>query len=50
MPATDKAAIHPFVIVHTEPGAVLYTDEPNVYRGLPFEHHPVCHGAGVYVD
>ena len=42
--------LHGFVREHTEPGAVLYTDERKAYRGMgEFLHEAVNHSADEYV-
>ena len=47
---TDKATLQPFVISHTRPGSVVYTDEHGAYRGIPgVRHETVSHGTGEYV-
>lgn len=47
---TDQGTMQGFIGKHVEPGAQVYTDEHGAYRGLPFPHGTVKHGAGQYVD
>ncbi len=47
--ATDAKTLQGFVANHTAPGATVYTDEAAAYKGMPFEHESVRHGAGEYV-
>ena len=46
---TDKETLQDFVVKHTTPEAVVYTDEARAYSGLPREHQTVGHGVGEYV-
>ena len=44
---TGRAALPPFVVEHTAPGATAYTDEHGAYRGLPRVcHETVRHSVG----
>ena len=45
----DKRTLQAFVVDNVEPGAVVHTDEAPAYRGIPFEHESVNHGAREYV-
>ena len=47
--STDKSTLQGFVIEHTAPGAMVYTDEAAVYEGLPFDHESVKHSVAEYV-
>ena len=47
--ATDAKTLQGFVANHAAPGATVYTDEAAAYKGMPFEHESVRHGAGEYV-
>ena len=49
--STDAPTLQGFVREHTEPGAMVYTDEAGAYRGLArdYGHEAVNHGAGEYV-
>ena len=47
--STDAATLQGFVKQHTEPGAVVYTDEATAYQGLPRPHWAVKHPAKEYV-
>lgn len=47
--ATDKGTLQNFVIRHTEPGTMVYTDEATAYIGLPRPHESVKHSANEYV-
>ena len=38
-----------FVVAHTAPGAIVYTDEASAYEGMPFEHESVKHSVAEYV-
>ena len=38
-----------FVQSHTQPKAIVYTDDARAYRGLP-NHQTVVHSVGEYVD
>ena len=46
---TDKPTLQGFIIDHTAPGAVVYTDEASAYEGLPFTHEAVKHSVSEYV-
>ena len=45
---TDAPTLQGFVAEHAAPGATVYT-EHGAYRGMPFPHETVNHGAGEYV-
>ena len=47
--ATDKPTLQNFVIRHTIPGTMVYSDEATAYVGLPRPHEAVKHSAGEYV-
>lgn len=50
-PSTDKMALQGFVHKHTAPGATVYTDEAQAYKGLPgVKHEAVKHSVGEYVN
>ena len=51
VPSTDAPTLQGFVREHTEPGAMVYTDEAKAYRGLArdYGHEAVNHGVGEYV-
>lgn len=46
--ATDKPTLQGFVVEHTVPDAMVYTDEAAAYKGLP-HHEAVEHGVAEYV-
>ena len=46
---TDKATLQGFVMAHTAPEAIVYTDEASAYEGLPFAHESVKHSVSEYV-
>ena len=47
--STDKPTLQDFVIRHTIPGTMVYTDEAAAYVGLPRPHEAVKHSANEYV-
>ena len=47
--STDKATIHGFVAEHTDPEAMVYSDEAAVYASLPNPHEAVKHSVAEYV-
>ena len=47
--ATDKPTLQNFVIRHTVPGTIVYSDEATAYVGLPRPHEAVKHSANEYV-
>ena len=48
---TDRRTLQGFIRTNVEPGAVIYTDELAVYRGMrEFKHHAVKHSVGQYVQ
>jgi transposase-like protein len=47
--STDKATLQNFVIRHTIPGTIVYTDEAAAYQGIPRPHESVNHSANEYV-
>ena len=49
IPDTGKESIHQFVHETVSKDAIIYTDELASYKGTPFEHHWVIHGAKEYV-
>ena len=46
---TDKATLQGFVLAFALTGAMVYTDDGKVYRGMPFEHEAVKHSVSEYV-
>ena len=46
---TDKATLQGFVLAFALTGAMVYTDDAKVYRGMPFEHEAVKHSVSEYV-
>ena len=46
---TDTATLKDFVLRHTKPSAVVYTDQAAAYRNLPRTHEFVNHGTKEYV-
>ena len=46
---TDAKTLQGFVVDHADPDAMVYTDEAAAYKGMPFKHESVRHGAGEYV-
>ena len=46
---TTKPTLQGFVIEHTAPGAMVYTDEAAAYEGMPFAHEAVKHSVSEYV-
>ena len=49
VPRTDKATLQGFVMTHTAPEAIVYTDDASAYEGLPFAHESVKHSVSEYV-
>ena len=49
VPNTKKATLHGFVHDHADPNSIVYTDDLQSYRGLPFEHESVSHSVSEYV-
>ena len=47
--STDKPTLQGFVVEHTAPGAMVYSDEASAYEGLPFTHESVKHSVAEYV-
>ena len=47
--ATDKPTLQNFVLRHTIPGTMVYTDEATAYQGIPRPHEAVKHSANEYV-
>ena len=47
--ATDKPTLQDFVLRHTIPGTMVYTDEATAYQGIPRPHEAVKHSANEYV-
>ena len=47
--STDKATLQGFVLEHTAPDAMVYTDEASAYTGLPRAHETVKHSVAEYV-
>ena len=47
--ATDAPTLQGFVREHTEPAAMVYTDEARAYRGMPRAHEAVKHSVSEYV-
>ena len=51
VPDTSRAALQPFVVERTEPGAQVYTDDHGAYQGMPgVRHKTVKHSVGEWVD
>ncbi len=46
---TDSETLQDFVSDHAGDDATVYTDEASAYKGMPFDHESVRHGAGEYV-
>ena len=46
---TDKPTLQGFVVEHTSPAAMIYTDEASAYEGLPRDHETVNHSVSEYV-
>ena len=46
---TTKATLQGFVAEHTDPEAMVYTDEASAYEGLPRDHETVKHSVAEYV-
>ncbi len=49
IPDTKAKTLQGFVRDHAAPGATVFTDEAGGYRGMPYRHESVNHGAGEYV-
>ena len=50
IPSTDKPTLQGFVLEHTDPGSIVYTDEHPAYTGIDNRLHKVVrHSAGEYV-
>ena len=47
---TEKSTLQPFVLRHTTPDAIVYTDESGSYWGLRRRHGTVQHSRGEYVN
>ena len=47
--STDKPTLQGFVVEHTSPAAMVYTDEASVYSDLPRDHETVKHSVSEYV-
>ena len=47
--STDKTTLQGFVVEHTFPGAMVYTDDAKVYADLPRDHETVKHSVSEYV-
>ena len=47
--STDKATLQGFVVEHTTPDTMVYTDDASAYSGLPREHETVKHSVAEYV-
>ena len=47
--ATDKPTLQNFVLRHTIPGTMVYTDEATAYQSIPRPHEAVKHSANEYV-
>ena len=47
--STDKTTLQGFVVEHTSPAAMVYTDEAAVYADLPRDHESVKHSVSEYV-
>ena len=51
VPSTDAATLQPFVVEHTDAGAMVFTDDHGAYRGIPgVKHQTVKHSVGEYVN
>ena len=46
---TDGKTLHEFVADSAADGATVYTDDAQVYKGIPFDHESVRHSVGEYV-
>ena len=46
---TDAATLQGFVVDHTAPGAIVYSDDASAYESLPFDHDTVKHSLSQYV-
>lgn len=46
---TSKVDIQPLIMANVREGSHIHTDEHGAYKGLPFDHSVVHHGAGGYV-
>ncbi len=49
VPNVRKDTLLPLIWRNVEHGSVVHTDELRSYRGMPFHHETVNHGAGEYV-
>ena len=47
--STDKPTLQGFVVEHTSPAAMVYTDDASAYSGLPRDHETVKHSVSEYV-
>ena len=47
--SVNKATMHDFIAENVEPDTIVYTDESNVYRGLPNHHEVVNHSVGEWL-
>ena len=47
--STDKPTLQGFVVEHTVPEAIVYSDDASAYSGLPREHETVKHSVSEYV-
>ena len=49
--STDAETLQPFVVEHTDAGAMVFTDDHGAYRGMPgVEHRTVRHSVGEWVN
>ena len=46
---TDRETLQDFVLRHTQPNALVYTDEHRAYEGMPRYYESVRHSTGEYV-
>ncbi len=49
VPDTSARELQGFVVDHTEPSAIVYTDEARAYQRMPRHHESVRHSIGEYV-
>ncbi|MDE0152266.1 MAG: IS1595 family transposase [Gammaproteobacteria bacterium] len=46
---TDAETLQGFIRAHTDPEAIVYTDDATAYSSLPYKHESVKHSVGEYV-
>ena len=49
IPTRSKEVVQEFVLRNTAEGAILFTDEAKMYRGIDRDHRTVNHGKGFYI-